>query len=500
MGTTQKKRVFWVSNPQFAMVFWVNDGQLRRLLTDRSTWWRDPEWERDDPDLREAAESPFLYEPNPLFDLQPHGLYVLRGPRRVGKSVEVKRAIATTIRRGANPRLVFFCSCDGLSPQDVRRLIAVGQKDTSTLSGDRYWFLDEITAVPAWSTAIKELRDSDPVFRRSCVVLSGSSARDLRDATKALAGRRGDVVDSDRLLLPMDFRSFCLSIGGFERLPEADLRPKDFFSPTGERFIAELAPFFSDLDHAWQSYLRVGGFPRAVSDFVRTAEVSEGFERALWDVIAGDAFQSTGMTDLDVATFLERLVIGLGSPLNASAVARDVGLSDHHRVNDRIGALGFALMVWRCHRIGRGLPNLRAQEKIYFLDPLIAGLPHRRDERRRAPDDSQLTEQQLGVLLLRAAGGEGPEALLEANTVMYERTPSEAEIDFVGPEMGVAFEGKYVDGPWKRAAQTMRAGHERGVMVTRTVLDLDDRSGAKRVWAIPAGIVGWLLRAPSVRS
>jgi uncharacterized protein len=492
--------VFWALHNQFARVFWVNDGQLRRLLTDRSTWWRDPEWERDDPDLREAAESPFVYEPDPLADLHPGGLYVLRGPRRVGKSVEVKRAIAAAIRQGANPRLVFFCSCDGLSAQDVRRLVAVGQKDTATLSGDRHWFLDEITAVPGWATAVKELRDGDPMFRRSCIVLSGSSARDLRDATKALAGRRGGVADSDRLLLPMDFRSFCLSIGGFERLPELSLRPRDLLSAPARKAVVELSPFFSDLDHAWQSYLRVGGFPRAVSDFVGSADVSDGFAQALWDVIAGDAFQSTGMTDADVATFLERLVIGIGSPLNASAVARDVGLTDNHRVNDRIAALGFALMAWRCHRAKEGLPSLRAQEKVYFLDPLIARLPHRRDERRRAPDDSQLTEQQLGVLLLRAAGTGGPEALLEASTVMYERTSSDAEVDFVGPELGIAFEGKYVDGPWKRAAQTMRSRGEGGAMVTRTVLDLDDRDERKRVWAIPAGIVGWLLQASAKRS
>jgi predicted AAA+ superfamily ATPase len=475
----------------------VNDGQLRRFLTDRSVWWRDPRWERDDPDLREAAESPFLYEPDPLCDVRPGGLYVLRGPRRVGKSVEVKRAIAAAIQGGANPRLVSFCSCDGLSAQDVRRLIAVAQRDTATLSGERLWFLDEITAVPGWATVVKELRDGDPLFRRSCVVLSGSSARDLREATKALAGRRGDVADSDRLLLPMDFRSFCLAIGGFEDLPEEALCPRDLLTASGERAVTELAPFFSDLDHAWQSYLRIGGFPRAVSDFVATADVSEGFAQALWDVIAGDAFQSAGMTDTDVATFLERLVIGLGSPLNASAAARDVGLSDHRRVDDRIGALGFALMAWRCHQVKRDLPNLRAQGKVYFLDPLIARLPHLRDQRRRDPDDSQLTEQQLGMLLLRATAEGGPVALLEANTVMYERTPSDAEIDFVGPALGIAFEGKYVDGPWRRAAQTVRAGHERGVLVTRTVLDLDDRQGPRRVWAIPAGIVGWLLRSPA---
>jgi uncharacterized protein len=310
----------------------------------------------------------------------------------------------------------------GFTAQDVRRLIAVGQRDTATLAGDRYWFLDEITAVPGWAVVIKELRDGDPAFRRSCVVLSGSSARDLREATKALAGRRGDVADSDRLLLPMDFRSFCLATSDFDRLPEVGFRPKDLFTAPGEGAIGELRPFFSELDHAWQSYLRVGGFPRAVSDFVATADVDAGFVRALWDVIAGDAFQNTAMSDGGVAAFLERLAIGLGSPLNASAAARDLGLSDHHRVNDRINALGSALMVWRCHRIRGQLPNLRAREKIYFLDPLIARLPHIRDERRRAPDDSCLTEQQLGMLLLRAAGGSGPIPSCSADSTSDSRT------------------------------------------------------------------------------
>lgn len=477
----------------------MNDGQLRRLLTDRCTWWRNPQWERDDPDLRDAAAAPFVYEPTPLERLRPPGLYVLRGPRRVGKSVELKRAIAATIGKGANPRLISFCSCDGLSAQDVRRLVAVGQKDTSTLDGERFWFLDEITAVPGWAVVVKELRDADPVFRRSCVVLSGSSARDLREATKALAGRRGDIADSDRLLLPMDFRAFCNATSDFAQLPAEAVRPRDLLSPAGAAAVAALAPFFSDLDHAWQLYMRIGGFPKAVSDFVGSADVGPGFLRALWDVIAGDAFQSTGMTEVEVATFLERLLVGLGSPLNASALARQVGLSDNHRVNDRIDALSFALMAWRCHQSRDGLPNLRAQEKVYFLDPLIARLPHLRDERRRDPEDSQLTEQQLGVLLLRAAGA-GPEALLEAGTVMYERTSSDAEIDFVGPDLETAFEGKYVDGPWRRAAQTIRARHERGVMVTRTVLDTSEMEGSRRVWAVPAGIVGWLLttRGPAL--
>lgn len=65
-----------------------------------------------------------------------------------------------------------------------------------------------------------------------------------------------------------------------------------------------------------------------------------------------------------------------------------------------------------------------------------------------------------------------------------------AEIDFVGPALGTPFECKYADGSWRREALTIRARRQRGVMVTRSPL----LTGPDEpVWAIPAGILAWLL-------
>ena len=250
------------------------------------------------------------------------------------------------------------------------------------------------------------------------------------------------------------------SIGGFDRVPEPGPAAAGHPHPGWRRARCRTSlPFFSDLDHAWQTYLRIGGFPRAVRDFAVHADVSEGFAQALWDVIAGDAFQRPGMSDGEAMSFLERLVTGLSSPLNASAVARDVGLSDHHRVDDRIDSLGFALMAWRCHQSRSGLPNLRAQEKVYLVDPLIARLPHLRDGRRRDPDDSPLSEQQLGILLLRAAGGQwGPGKLLDASTVMYEKTGQRGRDRLRRPGSGDRLRGKVR----RRAVAASRGNRSRG--------------------------------------
>ena len=194
----------------------MNEGQLARALTAGNAWWRDDRWERDDRDLRRAAESELQYRPAPLEDIVAPGVYVLRGPRRVGKSLEIKRAIRALIDNGVSRRRIIHFACDELERGDLRRLVTAA-RDTLTrgVKEPRYWFLDEITSVPGWPEAIKWLRDNTH-FGDDCVVLTGSSARDLADAQKQLAGRLGPATPSDRLLLPMSFRSFATAIGRLE--------------------------------------------------------------------------------------------------------------------------------------------------------------------------------------------------------------------------------------------------------------------------------------------
>jgi uncharacterized protein len=140
----------------------VNDAEIARQLTAGNPWWREPTgWELDDPDLQALRESALSYEPQPLADIVPDGLYMLRGPRRVGKSLEVKRMIGRLITRGVKPRRIIHCACDGLTSADLRRLQRVARDQLTRLVAEpRYWFLDEITAVAAWPSAVKWLRDN----------------------------------------------------------------------------------------------------------------------------------------------------------------------------------------------------------------------------------------------------------------------------------------------------------------------------------------------------
>src|SRR6185312_5221758 len=315
----------------------MNDAEIARLLTAGNRWWRDPQrWADRDPDLRRLHAAPVNYAPDPLAGIAPDGLYVLRGPRRVGKSVEIKRTIERLLADGIEPRRVLHCSCDGLTATDLRRLVRVGRDQlTRQVVQPRYWLLDEITAVPDWPQAIKWLRDNT-AFAEDCVVLTGSSGRDLEEARKQLADRRGRARDSDRLLLPMDFRAFVRALGVTD-LPEIPtVHPHDFLDRRCQEAVDTLLPWLDELASLWEVHCRIGGFPRAVADHIQLGDVDASFVNGLWDVIHGDALARDGLSAVQSLHLMRKLALDLASPVNMTAVAAEVGVASHHTAARRI--------------------------------------------------------------------------------------------------------------------------------------------------------------------
>jgi len=469
----------------------MNEARLTRALAGGNAWWRSPQWERDDRDLRALAATNLDYEPRPLGDIAPDGLYVLRGPRRVGKSLELKRAISQLIQRKVSPRRIIHFACDELDLGDLQRLVKAG-RDVLTRGMDepRYWFLDEITSVPDWPEAIKWLRDNT-AFGDDCVVLTGSSARDLAEAQKQLAGRLGRAAKPDRLLLPMGFRGFARAMG-LDGLPQPDpVRIRDFMSAEVDAIFTEMLPWLDELLSTWELYMRVGGFPRAVSDQLAHGEVQEDFTRALWDVTAGEAMRGAATTQGQVQAMLARLTRSLTTPLSIETLREDMGVDSPHTAKARLQDLIFAYLAWPCHRREGNGPKLSARSKYYFVDPLMARLASiRSGERTAEVDASAIVEQQLGLELLRNLEREQPGSYAHFGDVMYQRTSSK-EVDFCGPCFGGwGFDGKYVDSGWKRESLTLRAAFGAGVLATRGLLDTTGD-----VWAVPAPLVSWVLNA-----
>jgi predicted AAA+ superfamily ATPase len=249
-------------------------------------------------------------------------------------------------------------------------------------------------------------------------------------------------------------------------------------------------PWMSDLASAWELHLVVGGYPRAVGDHLDKGDAQPDFIAALWDVIHGDALKTMSMDAAAAHNLLVRLTKNLASPMNMSEIASEIGVERGETAKARVNALVDSYLAWPCHKQGQhNLPNLDAQSKYYFTDPLLARIANYRLPQSPLADGSAISEQQMGLTLLRRIETERPGTFADFTSLMYARTSTKKEIDFVGPLLGnLGVEGKYVDDKWKQESLTLKARFGRGILATRSIFDITDD-----IWAVPAGMLAWLI-------
>lgn len=472
-------------------------GLQAQEVSRQNPWWRDARWARTDGDLRDAAATSLSYHSHILDELTPASLYLLRGPRRVGKTVAVKQTIRDLLEAGTPPTSIVRIAADGWAAKDIRTVVQNTALPLIPAGCERTWFFDEISAVTGdWAQQIKWLRDNDPGFRSATVVLTGSNAAALTAAAGTLAGRRGPDGATDRTLLPIGFRTFTSLVRRAllqptTELPADSIDPSDLHTAVGRAAFEAMLPWLDDLVRLWETYLSYGGFPRAVAAASLGKPIPPGAIEDLFNVIAGDAFRNSRLGVATEMALLDRLWGSMASPANLSNVATDIGVS-HDIVARHVGYLHDAYLLWRCPQrddnewIGRP----RAQDKIYAIDPLVARMAHLRNASRADIDPTVLTEMQLGMMIRRSIIRSNPTSLQD-DFVFHVRTPARKEIDFVAEDFaGAAIEGKYCeDGSWHADAATVNASPWHGILATRNVLDLN----SDRAWAVPSGILAYLL-------
>ena len=484
----------------------VRDDQLQQLLRARNPWWRSAQlgtdplgWASSDPVLSAAMSTSVRYDPDPLPDLHPGGLWVLWGPRRVGKSVALRRALAHLLDPKAagwtlDGRSVVALSCDGLSAADLRRVLTLGRQARGEIDGPRCWLLDEVTAIPGWEAILKEARDQTSLAT-DAVVLSGSSASSFAAARTMLgAGRAGDVADPFRVLLPMSFRDFVAQIGlAIPSVPV--LTPDALQGRAAKDAVLACGAFVDDLDLAWQRYLSVGGFPRAVGDALQTGDVGAAFVSDLLAWLIGDV--EPGGAAESVAALLAAIERRSAAPLDVSDLARSLD-STRDRVATRVQRLLASFAAIECRQVDdRGAARSGTRPKLYPSDPLLGRLPSLHDPRFAAPDVTRATEAALAVHLAVAIDRLHPDRLIEQAAIGHLRTTTGNEIDLAPVPIAVggmavtsvAIEAKWVSNGWKPEARTLVGRLGSGVVATKSITDTNGP-----VWAVPAPVVALLLR------
>lgn len=489
----------------------MRDDDLRARLTASNPWWRAAlagsdrtAWASRDRLLRDKQERDIGFRATILDDVAStpvtDALILLRGPRRVGKSVTLRElAQSLCSRDDIDPRQVISFSCDGMTAQDLTRGFTLARELTKTVDQPaprrRVWLVDEVGQVRGWTARLKLLRD-DTALGDETVVATSSSWRSDEDVEgNLLAGRAGSSgLRRVRLLMPMSFRDFVTCTRPDLGAPTVR-HPADLQAAT---VAGELDGYHFDLDAydlCWQSYLTCGGFPRSVAHSQRTGSVEPDFVKDLAAWLRTDVDRDAPAESIPI--LLEGLAARGASPLNISKAGEDLGYRSRdifeRRLHRLVNAFG-ALWVPKRSDGGRAVPQ--AQPKLILTDPLLGWLPVHLREGCAAPAFTKLSEQVLCVALARVVDSLEEGRWIANDTIGYAGTDSGNEVDLSPvrvPGHGegswtVPIESKWVSAGWKPDSRVIHGKYGRGILATKTVLDTNGP-----VWAIPAPLLALML-------
>jgi uncharacterized protein len=478
----------------------LSDEQILR----QNPWWTSSAWQAADPHLQLLDAQPMRLPAELVakLDLHAPGIHILRGPRQVGKSTDLKLLVERALMGGFQPRSIAYLALDLLEGRHLSELAATVERafDLAERSAPGLLLLDEVTAVGGWQTAVKSLWDQG-IIRRDVVLCTGSSAIDLRHgAAERLPGRR--QKGADHLVLPQSFASFARAVNGdIPRSPR--LTVAELLTADGQALLRQMRVHAPALEAALRRYLRFGGLPAAVAEAASGAhEPSPQVKQVLYDSLVRE-LQRKGASVPAAHALLERVVRSLGSKVSWSSMAREMdvplgrsgGQASHQTLRDYVELLaaGYFLFVAYYWHSGSQSNEQSRDKKVFLADPLLhtVALDH-------APglafNEQALVENAVGSALLRRY--ELPGRLIETfilpERLHIWRTARGGEIDFVcGPrhELDVV-EVKYSERPaLSAAAAAARAHPDRPVvMVTKNLY----RPG-ERYTLIPAHTLLWAL-------
>ncbi|MBW2029783.1 MAG: ATP-binding protein [Deltaproteobacteria bacterium] len=459
-------------------------------------WWEKEQSIELDPYISAFDQSSIQWLPEVLneIDLDRDAVYTLRGPRQVGKTTLVKIMIRGLLKSGVPPQAVFYYSCD-LVPGagELFDIIREYHEFSFPLRlKRRYVFLDEISLVNDWQHAIKQVIDLG-WGRNLTLVLTGSSAMDIKRGAERLPGRRGNVIYPDRVLLPMSFAEFVEKCSDLSpAVNDFSLRGLMLLPGEVKRLRVQTHIFLPKLSALLGNYLSVGGFPLAVEQFLNTGSVPAHVIETYLTVIRSD-FEKIKKSRILLRQVLVRMLGISGNPTSWQGLAKSVDTPSYRTVREYSEVLADSFLVAILYFLekNRRRANPNKQKKFYFSDPLIQSLAVREAGLPRFPEQGKVVEGIVAMHLIRRFEQRIFEGLGSVQNVFYWRSTKGKEIDFVilDEDELLPVEVKYQGVIGRSDYSTMKRVFAGGILVTKDRFFHD-----QGVTGIPAPVFLLLLR------
>ena len=234
-------------------------------------------------------------------------------------------------------------------------------------------FLDEITYIDDWNLLLKELMEQGEFT----VIASGSNPIQIKSMAERLPGR--GIEGNEYYFNPLSFKGFVRALVKLEDKINDKYIVKALKDVKGinvnfsaiKSSAEELFPYYNELERLFYVYLITGGFPNAITDYIKNYSVSNETYETLIRVILG-TLAKNGKSD-DIAREIMASVLSLGATrTDFITIAKDQNLH-HNTVRDYLGLLEnsrliFILNAWD---VSKKRHAGRKQKKVVFQSPLI---------------------------------------------------------------------------------------------------------------------------------
>ncbi len=434
-------------------------------LTIENPWWFSGGlWQ--DRDLQRAKASLLSYDPRPftLTEAETGAVFTLRGPRRVGKTVALKQLVARLIEeRGIDPRAILWLNFDTLRTLRQMEELFLTIFQPQARDGYRFVFIDEVTSVLGWQKVIKKYRDNGLLEGRT-LLLTGSSAYDLKAGAERMAGRRAGAESPDRILLPL--------------------------GPTGFREQVK-ALGLSD-EETCRRFLSVGGFPFRISGFLRAqTEGREWSHLADFQIFEDLIFYEFARRRLErslASEVIARLSSVGAHAISYTAFAKQVSTKPDtaRRYLDVLGD-AYLLATISSYDTARSRVASKKDRKFVRIDPALGYLAESLHQ-GVANDEATRAEWAVGALLLKHFEARLFEGLTGPRNVFTWKSSSGNEVDYLvidrSQKLMLPVEVKWQKEVAPSEHQTMEKAFGKGILVTPSLPYQRPKSTAVPLYAL----------------
>ncbi len=374
----------------------------------QNPWWVDKESIYGDEQVKKALSG------NPRFILPtPQESVLVMGPRQVGKTTFLKTSILDLLEKGVEPAKILFFSCESLRGRE-QLVSLVHEYRTLVNPREAYIFLDEVTFVEEWNTALLHLFNAG-YLRNSLVFVSGSSSVSLKKET--LPGRPLKKV----VFYPLNFKVlYNLFHRKIELPPLNVLNVEEFY-----RNAIRLSPYLNELNRALLEYVKKGGFLAA--NYAAGDPLNPLYE-TYKDAVLSD-LAKLGREERIFREIAEKVVDFYASRISENTIAKETSIGSHNTVASYLELLQnlFVLRVFK--KIENGRVNNKSFKKVYFTDPFIYRVIKRYTKGSGTIEDSEVTRIIEGIV--------GEHLAREYEGTGYTFFKGGREVDFVVNQIGV---------------------------------------------------------------